>query len=139
MAWAISAATFVGMILLALALAFIWSRRTDIRAALKEHRRESRIAANIPLELSNAEEPSVHETASTQNVSRHGARVLTKTRWRQNDRVLVHLPQAVERFPARIAYCAPLSEHSFAIGLKFSSALNARGLNLERSDHPFGK
>ena len=122
-----------------LAVALIWSRRADIRAALKEHRRESRIAADISLELSDADEPFVHEATSTQNVSRHGARVLTKTRWRPNDRVLVHLPQAAERSRARIAYCTPLSEHAFAVGLKFSSALDEWSLDLERSDHPFGK
>jgi hypothetical protein len=134
----ISVAIFLGTILLVLILAFVWSRRRDIRAALKEHRRESRIAVDIAMELSNADEPLVHETASTQNVSRHGARVLTKARWRPNNRVLVHLPQAVERSPARIAYCATLSEHDFAIGLKFLSPIKWE-LDWERSHHPLGK
>src|SRR5579859_795576 len=138
MLWAISVAIFLGTILLVLALALIWSRRADFRAALKEHRRESRMALNIAMELSIGAEPFVRETASTENVSRHGARVLTRTRWRPNDRVLVHSPRAVERSPARIAYCGTLSEHAFAIGLKFSAPIDWE-LDLERSDHPFGK
>lgn len=138
MVWEISVAIFLGTILFVLTLALIWSLRVDLRAALKEHRRESRMAVDIVMELSNADEPFVHETASTQNVSRHGARVLTKAHWRPNDRVLVHLPRAFEHSPARIAYCATLSEHAFAIGLKFFSPIKW-DLDLERSDHPFGK
>jgi hypothetical protein len=138
MVWVISVAIFLGTILLVLTLALIWSRRADIRAALKEQRRESRMAVDIAMELSNADEPFVHETASTQNVSHHGARVLTKAHWRPNDRVLVGLPRALERSPAQIAYCVALSEHDSAIGLKFFSSIKW-DLDLERSDHPFGK
>ncbi len=96
------------------------------------------MALDIAMELSNAAEPFVHEMVSTENVSRHGARVLTRAHWRPNDRVLVHLSRAVERSPARIAYCATLSEHAFVVGLKFSSPIEWE-LDLERSDHPFGK
>ncbi len=138
MVWVISVAIFLGTIVLVLTLSLVWSRRADIRAALKEHRRERRIAVDIAMELSNADEPFAHETAPTQNVSRHGARVLTKARWRPNDRVLVHLPRAVDRSQARIAYCAPISEHAFATGLKFLSPIKWE-LDWERSDHPFGK
>ena len=139
MTWAISLGAFLGTILLALALALLWSRRADVRAALKEHRREIRLAADIVFELSNAVEPFVPETVSTQNVSRHGARVLTKRHWQPNDRVLVRLPAAAGRSLARIAYCAPVAEQSFAAGLKFSVPIDEWGLDLQRSDHPFGK
>jgi hypothetical protein len=138
MVWVISVAIFFGTILLVLTLALIWSLRADLRAALSERRRESRIAIGIAMELSTADEPFVHETASTHNVSRHGARLLTKTHWRPNDRVLVHLPRALERSPARIAYCATLSEHAFAIGLKFFSPIKWE-FDLERPHHPLGK
>jgi hypothetical protein len=84
MVWVISVAIFLGTILFVLTLALIWSLRVELRAALKEHRRESRMAVDIVMELSNADEPFIHETASTQNVSRHGARVLTKAHWRPN-------------------------------------------------------
>src|SRR5690349_14081542 len=99
MVWVISIAIFLGTMLLVLTLALIWSRRSEIRAASKEHRRENRMTVDIAMELSTADEPLMHETACTQNVSHHGARVLTKANWRPDDRVLVHLPRALERFP----------------------------------------
>ncbi len=138
MTWAISVAIFLGTVLAVLVLTFVWSRRAEIREALREHRRESRLPADISLELSELDETFV-ETAPTENISRHGARVLTTTRWRRDDRVLISFPQAVERSHARIAYCDPLSGHSFAVGLKFSSAFNEWSSDLESSDHPYRK
>ena len=139
MAWATSVAIFLGTVLTVLVVIFVWSRRAEIREALREHRRESRIPADISLELSELDATFV-ETAPTENISRHGARVLTTTRWRPHDRVLIGLPHAVERSHARIAYCDPLAGHSFAVGLKFSSAFNEwSSSDLEWSDHPYRK
>jgi PilZ domain len=138
MPWAISAAVFLGAVFAVLVLILAWSRRAEIREALREQRRESRIPADISLELSSLGETFV-ETATTENISRHGARVLTTTRWRPNDRVLIGLPQAVERSRARIAYCELLYGHLFAVGLQFSSAFGDWSSGPERSDHPYRK
>jgi heme exporter protein D len=139
MTWAISVAIFLGTVLAVLVVIFVWSQREEIREALREHRRESRIPADISLELAELDE-TVVETAPTENISRHGARVLTTRRWRPHERVLIGLAQAVERSHARIAYCDPLSGHSFAVGLKFSSAFNEwNPSDLEWSDHPYRK
>ena len=136
MTWAIIVVVFLGTVFAALCVMLFWSRRAEIRAALKEHRVERRIPADIPLELSEPDEPFV-EKAPAENVSRHGARVLTKTRWQRNERVLVSLPQEVERSRARIAYCDPLPEQSFAVGLQFSSAVSEMSFGLQ--PHPFRK
>jgi PilZ domain len=138
MPWAISVVVLLGAVFAVLVVILAWSRRAEIREALREHRRESRIPADIPLELSNLDESFV-ETAPTENISRHGARVLTTTRWRPNDRVLIGLPQAVERSRARIAYCELLSRDSFVVGLQFSSAFNEWSSDIEWSDHPYRK
>jgi PilZ domain len=138
MLWAIIAALSLGAALLVL-VALIWSQRAKIRGALYEQRRENRIAADVPLELSVLDEPFIRERGCTLNLSCHGARVLTTTAWRPNDRVLVAVPQNPERLHARVAYCDSLSEQSFAVGLKFSSAVEIWNLDFQRSDHPFGK
>ena len=134
MIWAISLAVFLGTLFAACCVLFVWSRRSEIRAALKEQRGESRVRATIPLELSKPDEARV-EKVPAENVSRHGARVLTTARWQPNERVLVRLPQELDRSHARIAYCRPLSEQSFAVGLQFSSPVNDRSFGIEWSVH----
>ena len=135
MVWTIILAVFLGAVFAALCVMLAWSYRSEIRAALKEHRGEKRIPVSIRLELSKPDEAFV-EKVSAQNISRRGARVATKTRWQPNERVLVTLPQELERAGARITYCQSLSEQSFGVGLQFSSAVEQRSFGIER---PFGK
>jgi hypothetical protein len=118
--WAISIAVFLGMVIAVLAALWLYSRRAEIRAALRERRRESRTPAEVGIELSSLDEPLVRETALTENVSRHGARVVTRNCWRPSGRVLVTLPRGQEGSLARIAYCSLLRGDEFAVGLRFS-------------------
>lgn len=120
MNWAISIAVFLGIIISILAGFSLYSRRAEIRAALKERRRESRTSTEVGVELSSLDEPPLRETAITENVSRHGARIVTTNHWRPHCRVLVRLPDGHERSHARIAYCHFLRGDAFAVGLRFS-------------------
>jgi PilZ domain len=102
---------------------WFFSQREQILAALKkpeEHRMEARIPTKVGLELSGPDEPLIYETTFTENVSRHGARVLAKRHWSPNDSVLVKLPQECLPSRARITYCQPLKGDQFAMGLQFS-------------------
>jgi hypothetical protein len=135
-AWTETALVILGTVLAALVVILVWLRAAEILEVLRERRRESRITTDIPLELSNLDDPFVRETAPTENISRHGARVLTTTRWRPNDRVFVSSPGTVGRSHAQIAYCNLLPGQSFAVGLKFSSALEDWSPDLQWSDHP---
>src|ERR1700720_1105880 len=81
---------------------------------------EARIPTRVGLELSGPDEPLIYETTFTENVSRHGARVVAKRHWRPNDSVLVKLPQECPPARARITYCQPLEGDEFAMGLQFS-------------------
>lgn len=130
MFWAIIVAVFLGTVFAMLCVFFAWSRRGEIRAALREQRAESRTPADVPLEISKLDKVRL-EKVPAQNVSRHGARVVTKTRWRPNERVLVRLPQELEFSGARIAYCQSLSEESFGVGLQFSSRVNQQSFGIE--------
>ena len=123
MIWLFTIATFLGAVV-AVMLVFLFSfRREQILAALRkfeQQRMEARIPTRVGLELSGPDESPIYEITFTENVSRHGARVVTKRRWSPNDSVLVKLPQESLPFRARITYCQPLKGDEFAMGLKFS-------------------
>jgi hypothetical protein len=123
MIWLITIVIFFGAVVAVMLVFWFFSEREQILAALKkpeQQRMEARIPTRVGLELSGPDEPLTYEITFTENVSRHGARVLTKRRWSPNDSVLVKLPQ--ERLPsrARITYCQPLKGDEFAMGLQFS-------------------
>ena len=122
MIWLITIVTFLGAVVAAM-LVFLFVFREQILAALRkleQRRMEARIPTKVGLELSGPDEPLIYEITFTQNVSPHGARVVTKTRWSPNDSVLVKLPQESLPSRARITYCQPLERDEFAMGLQFS-------------------
>jgi len=123
MIWLMTIVAFLGTVVAAMLVFLCFFQRQQIRAALrklKQHRIEARIPTTVGLELSGLDEPLIYEITITQNVSRHGARVVAKRRWRPNDRVLVKLPQECLLSQARITYCQPLKGDEFALGLQFS-------------------
>jgi hypothetical protein len=123
MIWLITIVIFLGVLLAVMFVFWFFSQREQILAALKkpeEHRMEARIPTKVGLELSGPDEPLIYETTFTENVSRHGARVLAKRHWSPNDSVLVKLPQECLPYRARITYCQPLKGDQFAMGLQFS-------------------
>ena len=123
MVWTITIAMFLGTVIALLLMFLLFSRREQIRAALRERRIERRIPVTVGMELSSLDEPLIYEQALTENVGRHGARVVTKKRWRRGESVLVRLPPGSAR--ARIAYCVALPADSFAIGfLRCSPAVH---------------
>ena len=123
MIWLMTIVTFLGAVVAAMLVFLFFFQREQIRAALRkpeQQRIEARIPTRVGLELSGPDEPLNYETSFTENVSRHGARVVTKRRWRPNDSVLVKLPQECLPSRARITYCQPLKGGEFAMGLQFS-------------------
>ena len=122
MIWLITILTFLGAVVAAM-LVFLFVFREQILAALRkleQRRMEARIPTRVGLELSDPDEPLIYEITFTENVSRHGARVVTKRCWSPNDSVLVKLPQESLPSRARITYCQPLEGDEFAMGLQFS-------------------
>jgi len=123
MIWLITIAIFLGAVVAAMLVFWFFSQREQFLAALRqpeEQRIEARIPTKVGLELSGPDEPLIYETTLTENVSRHGARVVTKRRRSPNDSVLVKLPQESLPSRARITYCQPLKGDEFAMGLQFS-------------------
>ena len=72
------------------------------------------------MQLLNTGALFMNEIALTENVSRHGARVVTKTQWLPNQDVTVKLLRKNLSNRARVAYCNPVKEEEFAVGLEFS-------------------
>jgi hypothetical protein len=58
----------------------------------------------------------------TENISTHGARVVSSKPWKQNERLNMHSLRGDFRARARVAYCEPLGVNSFAIGLQLLAA-----------------
>ncbi len=56
--------------------------------------------------------------ALTENVSAHGARVVSSNPWKLNDRLNLWSLPGDFRARARVVYCEPLGRNSFAIGLQ---------------------
>src|SRR5437016_14052272 len=123
MIWLITIMIFLGAAIAVMLVFWFFSRRERILAELRkpeEQRMEARIPTKVGLELSGPDEPLIYEIAFTENVSHHGARVVTKRRWSPNDSVLVKLPQESLPSRARITYCQSLKGDEFATGLQFS-------------------
>jgi hypothetical protein len=81
-------------------------------------RSERRIARAVSVELRLQEESVSQETAWTENVSAHGARVLLEWKLQPGQRVLVNSPKEGVRSDAWVIYCHWLAPSRFAIGLE---------------------
>jgi hypothetical protein len=124
MVWVMTIAVFVATVVAALLIFLIYSQREQIKKALKERRKEKRIPVQVELEISTQREPPVYENSATENASSHGARIITSTRWKPHEHMLVRLPFKNEPSRARIIYCAVLPTNAFAVGLRFPSAVD---------------
>ena len=91
-------------------------------------RTEKRIARAVAVELSPLDASLPPETTVTENVSPHGARVLTKQRWRPGERVLLKSVQGGLRLQARVVYCQQLPNNAFAIGLELFAPTGEWGM-----------
>ena len=84
MIWLITIVIFLGAVVAVMLVFWFFSiKREQILAALRkpeQQRMEARIPARVQLELTGLDEPLNCEITFTENVSRHGARVVTKRR-----------------------------------------------------------
>jgi hypothetical protein len=89
------------------------------KPAFLSHRTERRIQMEIPVVLEGHHLVPGTESTFTENVSAHGARVVSVRRWEQNDRLTFVSRTGEFRSSARVAYCQPLQGDGFAIGVEF--------------------
>ena len=95
------------------------ARRRRPKQRLSDGRLEKRLATSVPVYLASLEEPHARERTVTQNISPHGARVVSKRSWRSGEEVLI-TPLTGE-FPqvGRVIYCLPRTGDGFCVGVEF--------------------
>ena len=86
---------------------------------MNDARKEKRNPQKRQVLLSPLEEPLVKEVGWTENVSRHGLRVLTEWPWPTDTQLTVLSSESELWERARVVYCHPLSGNLFALGLEF--------------------
>jgi PilZ domain len=80
---------------------------------------EKRIPMAMAMNLVSAEDRLVTEKVLTENVSPHGARVVTNRCWQPGDQAQL-VPSAGESgFPARVVYCHRRRNGLSCLGLEF--------------------
>jgi len=85
---------------------------------MSENRKEKRNPERLQVLLSSAADPSSIESALTENVSSRGLRVRTERPWTRNTLVIVLTRKSELWARGRVAYCQPLPDETFAIGLE---------------------
>src|SRR5213595_4118591 len=80
---------------------------------------ERREPVPVQIYLANLDEPRIRERTVTEDVSPHGARVLTKRYWQPGEVPLV--TPLMGEFPkhARVVYCDPQPKGGYCVGIQF--------------------
>ncbi len=79
---------------------------------------EERLSLTVRVDLCSLDVRHRAHEALTENVSTHGARVVSSNPWKLNDRLNLWCLPGDFRARARVVYCEPLGPNSFAIGLQ---------------------
>jgi len=81
-------------------------------------RLEERLPLKVRVDLCSLDVRLRSQEGVTENVSTHGARVVSSKPWKRNDRLNLWSVPSDFRARARVAYCVPVGTGSFAIGLQ---------------------
>ena len=79
-------------------------------------------AGNVRVDLCSLDIRQRIQECLTENICKHGARVVSSKPWKRNERLNVHSRPGDFRARARVVYCEPLGVNSFAIGLQLLAA-----------------
>jgi hypothetical protein len=95
-------------------------------------RGEERIPLTVRVDLCSLDVRHPAQEGLTENVSAHGARVVSTNPWKLNDRLNLWSLPGHFRARARVVYCEPLGVRSFAIGLQLLAASGGWKTDLQR-------
>jgi len=91
--------------------------------ATRTGRVEKRVRRQVLMQISSLQKRGsrdLTEKTTTENISTHGVRILTKRALPPQERLLVtSLIGKEEPIPARVVYCQPLAAGVFGVGLRF--------------------
>ena len=82
-------------------------------------RNEKRLPISVPVDLATLEEPHAHEQTTTENVSPHGARVVSQRSWRPGEGSLITPLTGELSQLGRVIYCLPKTRDCFCLGVEF--------------------
>jgi len=90
-----------------------------VRLKSFDARREKRDPLPVQVYLASLEEPRTREQTVTEDVSPHGARVLTRRCWNPGEVPL--LTPLIGEYPkhARVVYCIPQPNGGYCLGIEF--------------------
>ncbi len=80
---------------------------------------EKRIPLEIPVHLVSLKMPRTTERVLTENVSPHGARVVTKRRQQTGEDQWITPLSGQFQLQAQVIYCQPSANGDFCVGLDF--------------------
>jgi len=85
----------------------------------KLFRNERRLPTLIPVYLASLHDPRNREQTTTENISPHGARVISNRSWRPGEGSII--TQTVGGFAqaGRVIYCVPTDGYRFCLGIEF--------------------
>jgi hypothetical protein len=86
---------------------------------LFDGRIEKRLPTSVPVYLVSLEDSRTRERTLTENVSPHGARVISKRHWLPGEESLI--TPLIGEFPqvGRVIYCLPKAKDRFCLGMEF--------------------
>lgn len=90
-----------------------------MQVEVKGKRAEERKFLKVGVDLSSVDLRTPAHSGVTDNISTHGARVLTHYPLRSNDRLNVRSMAGSYRSRARVVYCMPADGGLYAVGLQF--------------------
>ena len=79
---------------------------------------EKRLPTSVPVYLASLEEPRSRERTLTENVSPHGARVISQRFWQSGEESLI-APLTGGTAIGRVIYCLPKGGDRFCLGVEF--------------------
>ena len=82
-------------------------------------RRDPRVPMEVEVQISGHAQLPGTEFTFTENVSARGARVLSSRRWKPNERLVITTSSGTFYSVARVAYCQPVPQACYAVGLEF--------------------
>jgi hypothetical protein len=86
-------------------------------------RLDERLPLKVSVNLCSLDIRQRPQDGVTENVSAHGARVVSGSPWKKNERLNVRSLPGDFRARARVVYCVPLGRDEFAIGLQLLAAV----------------
>jgi len=82
-------------------------------------RSEKRLPASVPIYLASLVSPQAGERTITENVSYHGARLISKWSWRPGEESIITPLTGELPMVGRVIYCLPRAKDCFSVGIEF--------------------